>query len=280
MADIQSASWSETDASNNSAPPAGFPEGQLPSTVNDSARAVMGAIRRFYDHINPIIVSQGSANAQTLTYAVAPAAYVTGDRYTFIVGSALTNTGATTLNVNGLGAKNILIGSNALQGRELRESQVIDVSYDGTQFQLLRGIVPAAAGFIPNNPTGVSGAAVMMGIGSTCTITPKVSGEIQISLTGDLGTGTSSGTIFRAQLRYGTGTAPANGTAVSGTAVGSELNFTVTAYTSGDRFPFSLFGHVTGLTIGTAYWIDISLSCSTGTGTSQNLSMLVRESPR
>lgn len=37
--------WSTTPANNNSAPPNGWPEGQLPSTVNDCARQMMADIR-------------------------------------------------------------------------------------------------------------------------------------------------------------------------------------------------------------------------------------------
>lgn len=44
MSDITQ--WSPTDANNNATPPDGFPEGQPASSVNDSARAVMGAARR------------------------------------------------------------------------------------------------------------------------------------------------------------------------------------------------------------------------------------------
>ncbi len=47
MADIST--WSPVDASNNQPPPDGFPEGMAPSGVNNGARAIMGAVRRFYD---------------------------------------------------------------------------------------------------------------------------------------------------------------------------------------------------------------------------------------
>jgi len=279
MADLSnSAVFFEADASNTSGTVPTWQENMVPSLVNDSARALQGALTRFRNRIGPAIVSSGSANAQTLTYTVAPTAYVVGDLYSFTVGG--TNTGATTLNINGLGAKNILLGANALQGGELRQAQMVMVGYDGTQFQLLRGITPAAAGFTPNNPTGRVGAAVMMGIGSTCTITPRVSGEIAIHLTGDIGSGTTAGTASLVQLRYGTGTAPANADAVTGTAVGSVISWLNTTYTAGDRYPFTCLGHATLLTVGTAYWIDISLSGTGGTVTAQNLSMILRESPR
>lgn len=41
--------WSKTAASNNAAPPDGWPEGQLPSTVNNCARENMAAIRTWYE---------------------------------------------------------------------------------------------------------------------------------------------------------------------------------------------------------------------------------------
>lgn len=40
--------WSTSAAANNSASPDGFPEGMAPSGVNDSAREVMGAVKRWY----------------------------------------------------------------------------------------------------------------------------------------------------------------------------------------------------------------------------------------
>jgi hypothetical protein len=47
MADVDT--WSPLDESNTSPPPDGWPEFMLPSGVNNSARAMMGAIRRWYD---------------------------------------------------------------------------------------------------------------------------------------------------------------------------------------------------------------------------------------
>lgn len=47
MAEISA--WSTTASNNNSTPPDGFPEGMTPSSVNDSARELMAAIRRWYE---------------------------------------------------------------------------------------------------------------------------------------------------------------------------------------------------------------------------------------
>ena len=105
MADISASSWSETDGSNNSSAPTGAPEGMAPSGLNDVLRAHQGAVKRFYNHINATGTTGGTATALTLTYSVAPAAYVNGDVYTFALNA---NIGAAaTLNVNALGAKAI-----------------------------------------------------------------------------------------------------------------------------------------------------------------------------
>ncbi len=46
MTDV--AAWSTTASSNNASPPDGFPEGQTPASLNNAAREVMAATRRFY----------------------------------------------------------------------------------------------------------------------------------------------------------------------------------------------------------------------------------------
>lgn len=283
MVDISdNTKWFQTDASNNIASPNGFPEGMAPSGVNDSNRMVMGALKRFYDHIGGVQTSAGSANAQTLTYTIAPTAYVAGDCYAFIVGASLTNTGATTLNVNGLGAKNIWLAGNALVGGEIQAGHIAVVRYDGTQFQLTsRAVSPAAAGFTPADPTGTTSAtAVHMGLGSTATITPRVTGQLLIEAVGDMGTATTAGSTFTAQLRYGTGTAPVNGAAVTGTVAGSVVAIILSGYTANDRIPIALKGHVSSLTVGTAYWFDVALTTSSGTLTIKNVSIVARETAR
>src|SRR6516225_8915203 len=135
MSDIETSNWSETAASNNAAPPNGMPEGMAPSGVNDSGREIMAAIKRDWNRRNPTQTSGSSANAQTLAYTSAPAAYVQGQCFGFIAG--LTNTGAATLNVSGLGAKNVYMDGAALTGGEIVAGSVVECAYDGTQFQII-----------------------------------------------------------------------------------------------------------------------------------------------
>lgn len=137
MSDLESTNFSETAASNNAATPNGWPEGQAPSTVNDCARELMGALKREWDRSGPTVTSGGSANAQTLTYTAAVAALVRGQKYSFIAG--FTNTGATTLAVSGLTATAVRLNNAALVGGEIVVGLSYSVVYDGTAYQLMAG---------------------------------------------------------------------------------------------------------------------------------------------
>lgn len=85
----------------------------------------------------------GTATDLTLTLAKSPGSYVAGQIFRFK--AAASSTGATTLNVNALGAKDILKMSagalTSLSAGDLILGGVYEVVYDGTQFQLL-GITP------------------------------------------------------------------------------------------------------------------------------------------
>jgi hypothetical protein len=123
MSDIESATYSEAAGGNNAASPNGAPEGMAPSGVNDTIREIMAAIKRDWNRSHPTVTSGGAANAQTLTYGAAPAGYFQGQRFCFIAG--FTNTGAATLNVNSIGAKNIFMDGVGLIGGEIVAGSVV-----------------------------------------------------------------------------------------------------------------------------------------------------------
>jgi hypothetical protein len=101
MPDVYSSSFSETDGSNSSASPNGAPENMAPAGVNDTIRAVMGALKRFVNQHIPKTTA-GTSTAYTLSYTVAPAALVDGMTHLVVLHTA---SGASpTLNVNSLGA--------------------------------------------------------------------------------------------------------------------------------------------------------------------------------
>lgn len=76
----------------------------------------------------------------TNTYAITPSpaitSYASGQAFFVIFSNA--NTGASTINVNGLGAKSITKnGTVALSGNEIAAGSIAIVIYDGTEFQLI-----------------------------------------------------------------------------------------------------------------------------------------------
>lgn len=78
----------------------------------------------------------GSANVLTATLSPVPASLVAGMAVHIKVSSS--NTGAATLNVNGLGAKPIIkSGGGAVTAGDLTASRVAELIYDGTSWQLL-----------------------------------------------------------------------------------------------------------------------------------------------
>lgn len=116
----------------------------------------------------------------------------------------------------------------------------------------------------PSNPTGTSsGTPVMMGLGGTCTLTPSYNTRVRISWCGLY----SSSGVFNTGLRfyYGTGTAPTNGSATSGTQVGPTWAASCPA--TGQTIPFTMSAIITGLTPSTAYWFDIAANAGGGTST-------------
>jgi hypothetical protein len=77
----------------------------------------------------------GSNDTYVITLDPIPAAYTTGMVINFKANTI--NTGNATLNVNGLGAKNILKNHDqTLSDGDIEANQLVTVIYDGTQFQM------------------------------------------------------------------------------------------------------------------------------------------------
>lgn len=99
--------WSRTAANNATADSTvNWQEGQSPSSVNDSARAMMASTAAFRDDIAGAIVTGGTSTAYTVSsYQVFDTlAHLNGQMIAFTPHTANTG-GACTLNVDGLGAK-------------------------------------------------------------------------------------------------------------------------------------------------------------------------------
>jgi hypothetical protein len=128
-----------------------------------------------------------------------------------------------------------------------------------------------------NTPTGTTSTSdVMMGLGASFTITPATTGKVAIVIAGQC-TASVGGNAFGGTLRYGTGTAPANGAAATGTTVGNGFGGYST--TGGDSVPCTVTGIISGLAVGTTYWIDLGLHSGSGSSMASvsYLTMTARE---
>ena len=128
-------------------------------------------------------------------------------------------------------------------------------------------------------PSGAADATgLMMGLGiqtGPWALTPQVTGRVLIMISGSMGTA-STGETCGVTLYYGTGTAPSNGAAITGTAIGTILTFVT--LTNMLRSPFAAHAIVTGLSVpsidangqtraATPVWFDVAAKASAGTVT-------------
>ena len=133
--------WSTTASDNDDADATiNWLEGMAPSGVNDSARAMMAAVASWYALIDAGTVSGGSvggtADAITLTCLPTVSALAAGQRYLFKY-TAAGNSGAVTLNVDGLGATALRYKDVALVSGDIATNDWVLAVYDGTRFQML-----------------------------------------------------------------------------------------------------------------------------------------------
>lgn len=150
----------------------------------------------------------------------------------------------------------LVIGSPTGSSKGAGSINATTMYINGTQIVSVTGTYQAS----PSNPTGTADTTgKMMGLAGT--ITPATTGKILVIISGDI----SNGTILdggKVQIRMGTGTAPANGDALTGTAYGGLVRSNTAV--AGEFLPFSLNAIVSGLTLSTAYWIDVGLAAITG----------------
>lgn len=132
----------------------------VPGTVSVASTTVLGVSRLSLaatSATGPIVVGDNDPRLQepyygasvvgtdayaiTITGGAIPAAYAAGQMFTFKADVA--NTGAATLAVNALGAKTIKknVSTDLVTG-DILASQIVQVQYDGTNFQLMSNNVP------------------------------------------------------------------------------------------------------------------------------------------
>jgi len=108
----------------------------------------------------------GSANAYAIALTPAVTAYVAGQVFHFKAGNA--SSGASTLNVNALGTKNIKKKNDqAIAAGDIEEDAIVSVIYDGTSFQMLSQLGTSAGSMSSFTLTGDSGSNQTINDGNT-----------------------------------------------------------------------------------------------------------------
>jgi hypothetical protein len=130
----------------------------------------------------------------------------------------------------------------------------------------------------PTNPTGTtSTAGVAMGLNQV--FTPIRSGTALVTVSGSVTNSAASGGSSML-LAYGSGTPPTNGLAGAGlgASLGSAIRAQNNASMAAAIIPFSISAVITGMTLGTAYWLDLILAAVTsGTATVSAINVTIIE---
>jgi len=149
-----------------------------PSGVNDAARELMAAVAKYRSDTDGVNTSTGSANAYVLAASRAMTAYAAGDRFTFKAN--FTNTGAATINVDGLGAKSIKRqDGSALIAGDIQSGGYVDVVYDGTNFILLSRHIVDATSTVKGAAELATNAEALAGSSTSVVVTPGNLGSDQ-----------------------------------------------------------------------------------------------------
>jgi hypothetical protein len=122
------------------------------------------------------------SGVDTITGTLTPAltSYQAGQTFRFIAAGA--NTGATTININGLGAKAITkTGATPLATGDIASGAAVQIVYDGTQFQITSGAGGSSGNtFTQDNLTVPAGTGRSLVGPITFTGTTTISGRLVV----------------------------------------------------------------------------------------------------
>lgn len=143
----------------------------------------------FINNTQRYATSGGSANAYTLTLSPAQTAYMAGMTVLFKANHA--NTGASTIDINSLGAKSIKNpDGTALAANSIPSGAIVCLTYDGTNFQIRMELTSATAEIATHAAlTATHGATgAIVGTTNTQTLTNKTLTSPVISSISNTGT--------------------------------------------------------------------------------------------
>jgi hypothetical protein len=158
------------------------------------------------DNASGYAVDSGAADAYVVTLSPAPSGYTAGMLVAVKIGSGNTNTGASTINVNGLGVKSIKKHSDVdPDAGDIEQNGIYELRYDGTNFQIMS--------MVASDPDGIF---------ASLTANQTISGNNTLS-----GTNTHSGAnTFSGQVTFSKGADLTTSAVTAGVlTVGSDGNY-------------------------------------------------------
>lgn len=178
--------WSQTAGTNATADSSvNWAEGQAPSSVNDSARAMMAVLAKWRDDNNGSLTTAGSSTAYTLTTNTVFTTLALMDNQTLGFTIDETSGAAPTLNVDGLGAKTIRTAT----GVELVAGALVAGGFYTAHYNNTAGI------WYLNSPLGALGPTTM---GSTLTVVGAATLSSTLAVTGNVTVNTNKFTVTAA----------------------------------------------------------------------------------
>jgi hypothetical protein len=142
----------------------------------------------------------------------------------------------------------------------LRDDSLLQTMGENAQTLLLNNVLVQLSDSTAYTPAGTTSTTlVMAGYGQT--FTPSKTGRVLIILLANVNNNTA-GDGVQAVLSYGSGTPPAANSALTGTQAGGTAKETSAAASASNEV--ALAAVVSGLTVGTTYWLDVAYSAVTG----------------
>ncbi len=127
--------------------------------------------------------------------------------------------------------------------------------------------VTGVPGYSQTSPAdaAIGGGGSYLMFGFAASITPTISGRIFACIDGEIAnvSPTGNGTDSALLLQYSTGAAPVNMAAYVGTVAGIPQTYKM----NNDNGLFSISRLITGLAVGTPYWLDLSTNAEFAGGT-------------
>lgn len=168
LTDIGSALTTSISSDGQTTPTASLPMGGFIHTGvgNATVRTNYASAAQVQDGSLEYLGSVSGTDTITASAALGMTAYTVGQTFRFVAAGANTTT-AVTININGIGAKNITKnGTTALAVGDIPSGAAIQIVYDGTQFQVtgIAGVASFSAGTTGLTPsTATNGAVTLAG---------------------------------------------------------------------------------------------------------------------